>query len=49
MADIHNFYLNNDLPETEYMQMHRSMIPEEICNEYNIHDFVDDRGATVDS
>ena len=44
MADIKNFYLNNDLPEPEYMKMHISMIPEEICNEYNIQNFVDDKG-----
>ena len=43
-ADIKNFYLNNDLPDPEYMKMHMTMILDEICKEYNIKNFVDSKG-----
>ena len=42
-ANVKHFYLNNDLPDPEYMKMHIYMIPDKICNEYNINDFVDSK------
>ena len=32
--------MNNDLPDPEYMKIHLTMIPDEICKEYDIKDFV---------
>ena len=46
LADINVFYLNNDLPDPEYMKFHIATIPQEIIDEYNLlnivenHDFV---------
>ena len=44
LADIKNFYLNNDLPDPEYMKFHISTIPQEIIDEYNLIDIVDNNG-----
>ena len=44
VADINNFYLNNDLPDPEYMKLQLHIIPQEIINEYSIHDLVDKYG-----
>ena len=41
-ADVKNFYLNNDLPEPEYMKLHLHIIPQEIIDEYNLHNLVDE-------
>ena len=38
--DIKDFYLNNDLPRTEYMRFPRHIIPDEIMDLYNLHDMV---------
>ena len=35
MADVKNFYLNNTLPDPEYMKMQLNIIPEEIINQYH--------------
>ena len=35
MADIKDFYLNNNLSETEYTKMHIIIIPGEIWQEYD--------------
>ena len=41
-ADIENFYLNNILPDSEWMKLHISIIPNEIIQQYNLHDIVSD-------
>ena len=41
-ADIENFYLNNILPESEWMKLPISIIPNEIIQQYNLHDIVSD-------
>jgi hypothetical protein len=38
--DIKDFYLNNDLPRKEYIQITIKLIPEEIIELYNLKDFV---------
>ena len=44
LAYIKNIYLNNALPDPEYMKFHISTIPQEIINEYNLLDIVDNHG-----
>ena len=44
IADVKNFYLNNDLPETEYMKLKIHIIPQEIIDNYALHKIVDDNG-----
>ena len=44
IADVKNFYLNNDLPEPEYMKLHIHIIPQEIIDEYTLHKLVDKNG-----
>ena len=44
VADVKNFYMNNDLPEPEYMKFHLHIIPQEIIDEYALHDLVDEDG-----
>ena len=44
VADVKNFYLNNDLPEPEYMKLHLHIIPQEIIDEYALHNLVDEDG-----
>ena len=39
-----NFYLNNDLPEPEYMKLNIHIIPQEIIDEYALHKIVDGNG-----
>ena len=39
-----NFYLNNALPEPEYMKLHLNIIPQEIIGEYALHNLVDEDG-----
>ena len=41
MAEVRNFYLNNILPESEYMKMQLSIIPEKIIDQYQLQDYVD--------
>ena len=41
LADIKFFYLNNALPDPEYMKFHISTIPQGIIDEYNLLDIVD--------
>ena len=38
------FYLNNDLPNPEYMKLQLHIIPHEIINKYALHDLVDKDG-----
>ena len=40
VADVNHFYLNNDLPDPEYMNLHLHIIPQEIIDEYALHDLV---------
>jgi hypothetical protein len=42
--DISNFYIHNNLKEYQYMRFHISMIPQEIIDEYTLHDIVDSDG-----
>ena len=44
IADVKNFYLNNDLPEPEYMKLHINIITQEIIDEYALQKIVDDNG-----
>ena len=44
IADVKNFYLNNDLPEPEYMKLNIHIIPQEIIDEYALHKLVDENG-----
>ena len=39
-------YLNTKLPSLEYMKMHKSMIPQEVMEEYNLHQFLDEADYT---
>ena len=43
-ADVKYFYLNNTLPEPEYMKIQLSIITEEIISQYQLHKFVDTNG-----
>ena len=42
IADVKNFYLNNDLPEPEYMKLNIHVIPQKIIDGYALHKLVDD-------
>jgi hypothetical protein len=42
--DTKDFYLNNELPEKEYVCMRLEHILEDIGEQYNLDDFVDDQG-----
>ena len=46
--DITDYYLANRLPRTEYMQIHSSVIPEEIIQQYKLREnnLIDDRDFT---
>ena len=44
LADIKNFYLNNALPDPEYMKFHIATITQEIVDEYNLLNIVDNQG-----
>ena len=44
VADVNVFYLNNDLPNPDYMKVHLHIIPQEIIDEYALHDLVDKDG-----
>ena len=44
MADIGNMYTNSRLPTPEYMRIHKSDIPLEIQEEYNVSKYVADDG-----
>ena len=44
VADIKHFYLNNDLPDPEYMKLQLHIIPQEIIGEYALQDLVDKDG-----
>jgi hypothetical protein len=40
--DIKDFYLNNPLPEPEYIRFLRESIPEDIWQEYQLDKYVDE-------
>ena len=42
-ADIQHFYLNNDLPDPEYMRLPISIIPQDFIDVYNLTTLVDDQ------
>ena len=44
VADVKNFYLNNDFPDPEYMKLHLHIIPQEIIDEYSLRYLVDKEG-----
>ena len=44
LADIKNFYLNNALPDPEYMKFHIANIPQKIIDEYNLMNILDNQG-----
>ena len=44
MADIKHFYLNNILPDQEFMHIPLKIIPHEIVDMYNLVTLVDNQG-----
>ncbi len=42
--DIGNMYLNTKLPSPEYMKIHRSLIPQEVIEEYDMEKYFDEDG-----
>jgi hypothetical protein len=42
--NISNFYIQNYLKDYQYMRFHISMIPQEIIDEYNLHDIMEADG-----
>ena len=44
VADVKHFYLNNDLPDPEYMKLNPHNIPKQIIDEYSLHNLVDRDG-----
>ncbi|GAX15903.1 hypothetical protein FisN_2Lu385 [Fistulifera solaris] len=44
IADIKNYYLGTNLPISEYMKIHILLIPNEIIDEYNLHELQDESG-----
>jgi hypothetical protein len=42
--DIKDFYLNNLLPQAEYIRYMANTIPTDVWKQYNLENFVDDRG-----
>ena len=40
--DISSFYVQNDLPNYQYIRIHNSMIPQEIIDEYNLTTIIQD-------
>ena len=44
LADIKIFYLNNILPDTEFMRIPLKIIPQEIIETYDLKALVDDQG-----
>ena len=43
-ADIRDFYLNNPLPDLEYIKLHIRNIPEERIEDYNMSTIQDNKG-----
>ena len=39
-VDASNFYLMTPMERKEYMQFHIDMIPDEIMDEYNLHELI---------
>ena len=44
IANVKNFYLNNDLPEPKHMRLQINIIPQEIIDKYALHKILDDNG-----
>ena len=44
LADIKHFYLNNILPDPEFMRIPLKIIPQEIIDTYNLKALVDNQG-----
>ena len=44
LANIKQIYVNNALPDPEYMKFHISTIPQEIIDKYNLLNIVDNHG-----
>ena len=44
LADIKHFYLNNILPDPEFMRIMLKIIPQEIIDSYNLTTLVDNQG-----
>ena len=44
LAYIKHFYLNNVLPDPEFMRIPLTMIPQEIVDAYNLTELVDEQG-----
>ena len=43
VADVKNFYLNNDLPEPKNIKLHLHIIPQEIIDKYALNNLVEKR------
>ena len=48
-VDIDNFYLNNLLPESEWMKLPIFIIPNELIQRYYLHDIVSDGWVYVET
>ena len=44
LAEIKHFYLNNILPDSEFMRIPLKIIPQEISHTYDLKALVDDQG-----
>ena len=44
LADIKHFYLNNILPDPEFMRISLQIIPQEIIDTYDLKALVDNQG-----
>ena len=46
--DISNFYLNTPMDRYEYMRMKLDMFPDDVIEEYNLHDKVEPLAVTTE-
>jgi hypothetical protein len=46
-GDVTNFYLNTPMEWEEYVQVHISLIPDEIIHEYQLHALIDSKGHVL--
>ena len=47
-TDIENFYLNNDLPESEWMKLPLEIIPDGIIQQYNLKELSDNEWVYIE-
>ena len=44
LFEISNMYLNTKLPSPKYMKIHVIMIPQEVMEEYDVTQYLDEKG-----